>query len=206
MGVMDTTTRRQILGALTTSPGATAAELAALLHLTKADILYHLKDLQDAGEITVTRQPGGCGRPVQHYHRSLSQSPSNIPALALALLTTLSTSDLISLAPQMFPLKQAEMGQPMTLRLGNAVQRLNTCSYRARWEAHQFGPRILFHACPYAAILTDAPSLCQLDAAILQHLLGARVVQQSRLDPQTGRPPVCAFLIAPPETVRPDAV
>jgi predicted ArsR family transcriptional regulator len=66
-------------------------------------------------------------------------------------------------------------------RLFQAVQRLNQLNYQARWEAHAGAPRVFFKRCPYAAILPEHPELCQLDAAMLNALLGAPVSQVAKL-------------------------
>ncbi len=80
-----------------------------------------------------------------------------------------------------------------TQRFTQAVSFLDRHGYRARWEAHLRGPRILLRNCPYAALLPQHPELCDLDANLLQSLLHMPVTQVTRVDLNSGQPPACIF-------------
>ena len=85
--------------------------------------------------------------------------------------------------------------QHLTQRLTLTIRRLNEQNYQARWEAHANSPRIIFHNCPYAAILPTHPELCQMDCHLLHSLLGLPVQLNTRMNLQNGSPAVCTFFI-----------
>jgi predicted ArsR family transcriptional regulator len=79
-------------------------------------------------------------------------------------------------------------------RWNQVVNHLNQHNYRARWEAHATGPRILLRNCPYAALLTQHPEICQMDRFFLEKLLQIPLSHTARINPATGAPPACVFV------------
>ena len=192
-------TRQQIINYLQANRLSTSAELAQALQLTAANIRHHLSILEKEGFIeTVGQQSGrGRGRPLQVYALAEHALQDNLAGLASALLEMLAvTGDapehLGAVATKLLgPLDFAPQGHA---RLNQAVDQLNARNYRAKWEASPTGPRIILRNCPYAAILSAHPELCQLDAEILAQLLDQEVTQTARLERLPGGPPHCAFV------------
>ena len=86
--------------------------------------------------------------------------------------------------------------QPLMRRLASTIVRLNTMRYQARWEAGAEGPRVVLGHCPYAAVIEKHPRLCQMDAALLEKLLGGDVRQTAKLEVGAGDMRYCLFVLA----------
>jgi predicted ArsR family transcriptional regulator len=82
----------------------------------------------------------------------------------------------------------------LTHRLYQAIQRLNQMGYQARWEAHSEAPRLLLGHCPYAAILSKHPELCQMDAYLLEELMGVPADQIKKLAQDSRGARYCLFI------------
>jgi predicted ArsR family transcriptional regulator len=80
-------------------------------------------------------------------------------------------------------------------RLNTTISQLNELNYQARWEASPEGPRVMLSHCPYAAILSENPELCQMDASILKTRLNQNVDQIAKLERGPQGMPHCVFLI-----------
>jgi predicted ArsR family transcriptional regulator len=80
-------------------------------------------------------------------------------------------------------------------RLVSVVERLNGMHYQSRWEAGAEGPRIVLGHCPYAAVISKHPELCQMDAGLLTKLLGGDVRQTAKLEIGAGGLPYCVFVL-----------
>ncbi|MEK6220665.1 MAG: hypothetical protein N2D54_00260, partial [Chloroflexota bacterium] len=85
---------------------------------------------------------------------------------------------------------------PLTYKLGEAVDRLNELKYRAHWEAHSDGARIIFGQCPYAEIIGEHPELCQMDAELLNNLIHSSVRQESKIAYYPLGPHKCVFVLS----------
>lgn len=198
------TTRQRILEYLGNKPGASALEISRALSLTPANIRHHLRILLGEGaiEISAERVSGERGRPTLLYCLAQHARAHNLGGLASALLGVLLQAGneegrlrtLDEVAQRM--VGQSELGAAhLTSRLNACIRRLDELSYRARWEAHAHGPRLILGHCPYAAILADHPELCQIDALLLQRLLGVPVAQVAKLVPHPQGGQVCIFHI-----------
>jgi predicted ArsR family transcriptional regulator len=86
----------------------------------------------------------------------------------------------------------------LTQRLGLAVQRLNEMGYQARWEAHRDAPRLFLGHCPYLAILPEHPELCQMDAHLLENLLGVPASQVKKRAQDSRGARYCLFVAGKP--------
>jgi predicted ArsR family transcriptional regulator len=82
----------------------------------------------------------------------------------------------------------------MTQRLAKAVLRLNELGYQARWEAHSEAPHVILGHCPYALILPEHPELCQMDAHLLESLLGQPARQTKKLAVDSNGKHYCQFI------------
>ena len=188
---MDQPTSERILAFLLKHRTASVADLSRALGQTRPNIQYHIANLLRVGKIAPIALDAPSrrkGRPEKFYTLAADQKPENLAALASALLQLLaqnrssSAPDLpVELAQVMIP-NPAALSSP-TLRMQNCVRHFNQHGYDARWEAHQSGPRLIFHACPYWRILQNHPELCQMDQHIIRRLTGAPVQQHSRIHP-----------------------
>lgn len=205
--------RQRILSYLQTHHGVTAAEISRALRVTPANIRHHLSILASDGRAKIVgeRRPiqnagqvgQGRGRPVQLYGLGDTASGDNLSGLADAALAqwlaALSPdqrdSALGALAAHLADVPTGERSSPITGRLARAVARLNALHYRARWEAHAQGPRVIFEQCPYAAILEKHPELCRMDGFLLKELLGAETSQTAKLELNARGLPFCMFVL-----------
>ncbi len=180
-----TSSRQKILNLLDTNSEATAAELSRALGVTPADLRYHLSKMVEEGLVTASnpKPTGRRGRPARRFSLTAKISKSNFDLLASVLLEAVAEqlSD-----EQRNHLMQSVAGQikgdykphgPPGARLVQAVDRVNSLNYQARWEAHADGPRVIFEHCPYGALRPDHPELCRLDTNLIENLLDTPVEQ-----------------------------
>ncbi|GAB4421582.1 MAG: transcriptional regulator [Anaerolineales bacterium] len=188
------TTRQKILDYLKRVRTVSARELARALRMTPANARHHLNILSADGRIEVVeRRQVGRGRPEKVYRLSGTLAGDNLSALADALLTVAGPKvDADALARHLAG-EVDFAGQPLMRRLQSAVERLNEKHYQARWEAGAEGPRVLLGQCPYAAVIKKHPLLCRVDAALLGKLLGKRVQQTAKIDPDAEGLSSCIF-------------
>lgn len=184
-------TREEILKYLATHACANAEELSQILAKTRANIQYHLQQLEHSGSILQVQPAAKStppGRPPRFFALAQSQRPSNLVQLAGALLNHLQASaaapaELTSLLGELADSILHLPGEPSlaTVRLNRLIRELSNRGYQARWEAHAGGPAIVLRNCPYAALITKHPELCQMDALILEKQLGCPVTQRTRI-------------------------
>ena len=181
---------------------ASASELSQELHLTKADIRYHLNQLleQQIIEKVVILPPTHKGRPTQFFRLTVKSQVNNFAFLAESLLSLtiqppLNDKILDQLANyfinSIIPAKQR------TRQLNQLVSFLNEKGYQARWEAYVNGPRIHFRNCPYAAILPKHPELCNMDTKVISGFLKLPLHQTARIDLEYAKNQACIFMIIP---------
>ena len=195
-------TRTRILDYLHEHPVASVSTLSKAWGLTRADIRYHLNMLSEEGLIELVprdaAQPARRGRPAQTYRLSAQAAPNNLPALCHVLLSAYLDGSQEPTESRLRALAE-RLAQPcppsanLTRRLSLVVEVLSRYAYRPRWEAGAQGPRILLRTCPYAAILSQHPELCQMDRYLLEILLQMPLRQTARLNALTGHPPACVF-------------
>jgi predicted ArsR family transcriptional regulator len=190
------TTRHKILDYLKRNRTVSSRELARTLHMTPANARHHLGILAADGRVeTVSMRKGGKGRPEKVYRLAGTLVGENLSALADALLAVAGEKiDMIAVGKRIAG-EGVTSGQPLMRRLATAVDRLNEMHYQSRWEAGAEGPRIVLGHCPYAAVIRKHPELCQMDAALLETLLGGNVRQTAKLETGGGGLPYCAFLL-----------
>ena len=206
-------TRQQILDMLEHQDSRTALELSQALLVSPADVRHHLAALRREGLVEAVggdkRLPesteGGTkravGRPPQRYRLTVRARPDRYDRLAVALLEEILDEALPQdrkailnrIAARLAV--RAKLDGSLTRRLVQAVQRLNELYYEASWEARPGDPQVRFGRCPYASILPGHPELCQLDAELLEHLLGAPVIQNARQVPDGRGARYCQFVI-----------
>src|SRR3989304_3948810 len=173
--------RQHILDTLDQRGTASAGQLAHAFGMTAANLRRHLGILQSRNLVTVVgrRQGGGRGRPQAVYALSTRRQGAGLEPLTRALLAELATNEsaatnepgLRNLASRMLGSQAAPSGPPPQ-RLGAAVKHLSPLNYRPHWEAKPQGPELVLGRCPYAAIVVDHPTLCQMDTHMIEGLLG----------------------------------
>lgn len=205
------TSRKLILDYLHQKPLTTAAELSRALKMTPANVRHHLRVLIEEGAVEVAeRGPSrGRGRPTLLFALTQQSQSHYLDGLAHVLLKMHldeRSGEERSLALQQIArflaaseehqtaAQQAHLPGSLTHRLYQAVQRLNQMGYQARWEAHSQAPRLLLGHCPYAAILPEHPELCQMDAHLLERLLGASVTQTKKRAQDSRGARYCLFI------------
>jgi predicted ArsR family transcriptional regulator len=190
-------TRLRLLDFLRAHPDSTAADLARGLRLTRADVRYHLNLLLSEGVVAETgKRVRGRGRPARSLRLTSTVNPQRFDLMANALLSvnlaglnpkeTCAYLGQIALQliatvspPSSSTASQTAKSQSLAGRLVESIARLNDLGYRARWEAHADWPRIILEHCPFSALYAEHPGLEQLDAVLLEGLLGMPVVQLS---------------------------
>ena len=181
----------------------TATELARAFKITSGDARHHLTSLEDEGVVTVVdTRVQGRGRPSQLYRLSREITRHNMEALMGAVLKVLLegvTEDSREIVFQKISACLVTEGiQPkgnLTQRLASSVRHLNEMNYEARWEAHIDAPRILITYCPYSAIVSDHPEICQVDAIVIGDLLGQPVRKISMIGKNETGDKQCIFRI-----------
>jgi predicted ArsR family transcriptional regulator len=199
-----TTTRKLILDYLQKKHLASATELGHALKMTSANARHHLGVLIEEGavEVAMRRPIQGRGRPEQLYTLTLQAHSHNLDSLASALLRYVFTSQpgedrsnaLSQVAGSLASVENPKTAANLTQRLYQAVQHLNEMGYQARWEAHSEAPRLLLGHCPYAAILPEHPELCQMDAFLVESLLGTPARQAKKLAQDSRGARYCLFI------------
>ncbi len=194
------TIRELILEYLQKNHPTSVAELSQMLHVTKADIRYHLKELASAGEIekAATIQPNWKGRPTRLYQLAERARPGNYRRLADALLTINEESGMSSAVIKQLAERLAQeipSAKHRTTQLNRLVSFFSDNAYEAVWEAYANGPRIIFRSCPFAAILPRHPQLCTMDSQVIENYLNLHFNQVSKIEPGKGNVPTCVFMI-----------
>ena len=186
----------------------TVEEISRALHLTSANTRHHLGVLQDEGQVQVTgtRKPTGRGRPIQLYQLSQPRQEHNLDNLSHILLGVIQAEHnqkerpvtLEHIAAQLaMPDSKADVQTKPNLgqKLSKCVKHLNRLHYKARWEAHTGGPRLILGHCPYWAIIYEHPELCQVDKRLIEISLDVEVDQTAKLEPNSLGLPNCIFLV-----------
>lgn len=197
-------TRARILVYLQENHVVSPRALSQAWGLTRADIRYHLHAMVEDGLIEPipqdSRGPARRGRPEQLYRISAGRAPDNLAALTEALMDSalqhLSEAERDTFFTDVAGRLAGSTphGEAATKRLNQAITYLDSHGYRARWEAHADGPRILLHNCPYTAILARHPELCILDCRLVERLVGYSMQQITQMNLETGKPPACIFI------------
>ncbi len=196
-------TRQRIMEYLEAHHRASAVELSRVLNMTAANVRHHLAELESEGKVESVGElrAKGRGRPTLLYMATRQAQPHSLDVLSSHLLDELGEARPAEQEKRLGDLaarlraNTGDKGGSISVRLGNAVKRLNELRYRARWEAHASGPRVILGQCPYAAIIDQHPELCRMDALMLNGMLGSEVEQTAKLERSPHGPPHCIFLV-----------
>lgn len=203
---MKRTTRNRLIDYMRGKKVVSAAELAHMLRITASDARHHLGCLEDEGVVVmVDTRLRGRGRPTQLYGLSKDINRHNIDKLTCAVLdawfTNITESGKSAAYPQIAGYLVSKCDLPvggLTQRLTYAIRWLNDMNYVARWEAHIDAPRILITHCPYAAVVPKRPEICQVDAFVIQRVLGQPVTKVRAMEKHEVGEEQCIFRINQP--------
>lgn len=203
---MKATVRRRILDHITREAGRSAAQIGRSLNLSAAAVRHHLAVLLSDGRIVMTGQTRGRGRgrPVKSYRASDHLLGDNTAAIVDTLLDawpsgsgSAGPNGLATTLAQGLSQRLVTSASPRAVskRIAGLIKALNAAHYHARWEAGADGPRILLGHCPYYAIVSQHPVLCQMDALVLEAQLEAKATQVAKIDPTASAVTQCIFLV-----------
>ncbi len=194
-----TSTKRLILDYFAENQTATAPELSRILHLTPANMRYHLANLRDQGEITVVDSLNVArkGRPSKIYRLARPPDPSTYLILVKSLLNAfngdMSKFPLKAVAKTLSKLPDGETKQHTVQILNNTIESLNNYGHQANWIASKGGPTIELHGCPFHQIITDHPELCELDREVINCCTRMEFEQTEKLKTDKKKRAVCNF-------------
>jgi predicted ArsR family transcriptional regulator len=123
----------------------------------------------------------GRGRPEKVYSLPGAALGNNLSALGDAVLLEAGTAVHMEALGKRLAGESNFASHPVAKRLHLTVEKLNTMSYHARWEAGPQGPRLIFGHCPYAAIIEKHPELCRMDEHLLKELMGDTATQMFKI-------------------------
>ncbi len=190
------TTRQSILDFLGARGSASAQQMAQAFGMSTQNLRRHLRILEQRGLIAVSQPAAnGRGRPQLVYALTTQAQPDHLAGLSSALLRGLRPANLRPLAQRLIGQQPARPVRNTSQRLVAAMRQLEPMGYRPRWEARPGGPQVVLGHCPFAAIIEQHPELCQVDAYMLEELLGADAEQASKLQPGPQGTPQCIFKI-----------
>jgi predicted ArsR family transcriptional regulator len=178
-------TRKRILDILTNKDQITARELSHALSITQADVRHHLGNMIDEGLILITgvKRDGRRGRPARYYSLASSAEEENFDLLSSALLNA-ALEDADQQTKNLFLRQVAAKltGEfnphgPLVPRLVEAVSRMNSLGYEARWEAHADAPHLILARCPFEKLYSRHPELNELDKYLVEYLLDEQVAR-----------------------------
>lgn len=199
---MSATTRDQIMETLLQTRAATVSELARQLHTTPANIRYHLDLLLLEGAIEPMLpdpSPSRRGRPAARFRLSQKSRPNDLAQFSQEILTLFLSGTLPDGQTDRLDLiaservRQIRLNGSSTQQLNQVIEFLNQHAYQARWEARRLGPEIRFGNCPFHAILSSHPELCEIDRRMLEVMLPARVILQEHIQVDVPTPHACLF-------------
>lgn len=201
---MTPNSRQKILNYINEHQSSTVEELSKVFKVTPANIRHHLSILIKQGTVDVIGQKSSATKGRPHLVVSSSQkiNANNLDRLSDALMRTLlkhfKVNDKAMLMNEIagFLSHQSNLEDiNPTRRLYSAIHNLNSMNYQAHWEAHEQNQRLIFGNCPYKAILSEHPALCQMDASLLEQLVDATVSQVEKQTLNAKGLPQCVFLI-----------
>jgi len=175
--------------------------------MTQANARYHLAHLEANGLVEVIDQQRGAGRgrPAMVYGLARHTLGDNLDGLAdellcerLSNLPVKKKGEYLHALAQRLATECSSSGMqnlPLTRRLAQTVERLNELHYEARWEAGAAGPRLILGHCPYARIIDSHTEICQVDALLLEEMLGLAVRQTAKLQVGERGLPFCEFMV-----------
>lgn len=198
---MSITTPELILKFFDKHNQATAADIAAELHLTHADIRYHLQEMQKTGLVEVVKRSKTLprGRPARVFRKPFRDHPPAMEQLLSKLIINMECLPpddrelvLIRLAEDIFQIRKNSQSSS-ALRILNLINAMNNLGYHAKWEIRSGCSQINLNHCPYRKLVKNHPILCELDRIALVLASGSSVNTLSLIADESGHP--CRFEI-----------
>ena len=180
---MAMSTSQLVLDYLEQNQPASCTKIGNALDISRANAHYHICQFMEQGLVEQLPQTNNNlkkGRPTHLYRVAKQAHPDTLMHLTGCLLAEIEAQNkthdkkqqaMLRVARRMFPSLADENPSPPRL-LNNIISILNERGYKARWETHREGPLITFRNCPYFSIIDSFPMMCQIDALILQELVG----------------------------------
>ncbi|HEX7031081.1 MAG TPA: MarR family transcriptional regulator [Gammaproteobacteria bacterium] len=205
MSATPPTTRQQILRELKMRGGASQAELADALKLTREAVRQQLLLLEQQGLVhSAPQTDGGRGRPTHLYRLTAiaeEQFPKFYDALTVTLIGALGKkygdeglhAVLTYITDQQVALWQPRL-EGETLR--QRMQALRGIYFDAdpytEVRHDEDGALLIEHNCPFLSAAQNEPRLCSVTVSTLKRLLGVEVERTERFQQGDGR---CVFRI-----------
>lgn len=204
--------RNRLLGYIKRKGGATAAELARQLRMTREGARQQLQALEQGGWITRVRRPGKvrAGRPAFTYEITAAGDhlfPKRYDTLSLNLVDAvaeqLGEKALITLLAALTD-QQVEHWRPKLAgkSLGERLKALKGIYFEddshTSVQRDAKGYMLVERNCPFLNVALRRPRLCSVTVSALTRLLGVRVVREERFQDGDRR---CVFRVLADEPV-----
>lgn len=177
---MNHSTRDEIEQFLSAHGNATVLELSNALNLTRADIRYNLKKMVSERLVLEFRPNthAGRGRPAKRFFLNPTHKPGNYVELTEVFLRLFGANPTLKnqVAQALVESGDHEKAGSSIAKLNNLVKFLNLRNYNARWEAHLHGPEVIIRNCPYHALISQHPFLCEMDTQLIIKLSDSKVL------------------------------
>ena len=204
--------RRIILGFIKHKGGATAAEIAEHMHITREGVRQQLQTLEQEGWIAAepeSRGPGA-GRPALRFQITPAGDhffPKNYDALSLTLVDTVAnqlgeealTALLRALTDQQVKQWEGRLegkSLPERIKLLKGIYFEEDPYTLVKKDAR--GYALVERNCPYLNVAMRMPRLCSVTVSTLTRLLGVKVVREERFQDGHRR---CVFRVMADEPV-----
>lgn len=207
-------TRREILHELKLRGGASQAELAGHLGISREGVRQQMAQLEELGWIRrETARATGRGRPASRWMltpEGEEQFPRFYDTLTVSLIRTVGErlgSDGLRDVLSTLTDKQVAAWQPLLegKPLNERIDALRGIYFDrdpfTTVERDDDGAMLVEHNCPYLSAAMGEPRLCSLTVSTMKRLLGVHVERTERFQQGDGR---CVFRIRDDRPVAPD--
>ncbi len=204
---MQHNTPEQILLFIKTHEPVTSAAIAVDLHLTKADIRYHLRQLSQLNlvEEVSMEQSRKRGRPARLFRLPISSQPMAIRKLVSAWLTVMEQSDptdklelILKAAKAMFNM-DINQSPSAAIRMAALMSEMNKVGYQPHWEIRSGNSWVFLNLCPFRDMVVEHPVLCEIDRQAIHSTSRGEVKVEGLI--ADGVHPQCIFRVKLPESV-----
>lgn len=202
--------RRIVLGFIKHKGGATAAEVAEHMQITREGARQQLQALEQEGWIAALPESHGTGRPALRFQITPAGDhlfPKNYDALSLTLVDTVAnqlgeealTALLRALTDQQVKQWEGRLqgkSLPERIKLLKGIYFEEDPYTSVRKDAR--GYTLVERNCPYLNVAMRMPRLCSVTVSTLIRLLGVKVVREERFQDGHRR---CVFRVLADEPV-----
>ena len=195
-------TRIEIMKLLCAEP-RTAKDLASRLGISATAVRKVLQALQEEKLVTFEVYRGGVGKPAHRFaitadgEQFLSTAYLPFANALLAVLSremgTAAVERLLKHTGEQMAPPLLRAGEPLDVRLPQAVAILNSLGAVAAVKTADGKMRVECECCAIAGIVAEHPNACGVMEALLAQLTGASVTEQCDREPR----PRCRMLVQP---------